>query len=114
MELKHYIGVGFFFAMALFFIGYNGCSNAANKEQTYTYSLQRVAKNWVRGNPQLSLNEDTVVCTPRSFGNRWPTDFHRCHALSKVINPMIGAQTITFACNQQGCVSITQPQLTIR
>lgn len=111
-KMKIYIVLGIILTVMFSGFGFQACNSAANTELTFTYSIQRNGKLWARNNPQLSLNEETVVCTPRSFGNRWPTDYHQCHALSKVINPMIGAQTITFLCNQQGCMSITQQQTT--
>ena len=83
---------------------YKGCVNASEREGAYTERVQVRARGWISENPSLAVNPQTLVCTPRSFGYRWPDDFHSCDGLSSVLVPGRGAIPMHLLCNIQGCV----------
>jgi len=82
---------------------YNGCVNASNREGAYTIRVQAKAQQWASQNSVFAVNNLSIVCTPRDFGNRWPSDYHRCSAISNIQIPGRGIVPLHLLCNIQGC-----------
>lgn len=105
MPAKSYISaiVLLFLTLGLGF-AYQGCVGASDREAQYTLRVNRNAKTWIIQNRSLDLNSDTLVCEPRTFGSRWPDDFHVCSVMSNVQVPGRGSIPLHLLCNIQGCI----------
>lgn len=89
--------------IAGFTSSYKSCVSASEQEGRYSQQVQTKAQQWANQNTVLAVNPMTIVCTPRSFGNRWPDDYHYCTAISNVQIPGRGLVPLHLLCNIQGC-----------
>lgn len=78
-----------------FSTGYESCLSAADRESTFNRQIQTRAERWARENSQLNIN--SIMCNPRGFGNRMPSDPTYCRAMANN-----GIKLVLF-CNMNGC-----------
>ncbi len=88
---------GLILTVILICLGWHGCMGAATEETKFNNNIQIVTRHWVESQPQLLLVTSSVMCIPREFGSRMPSDMTKCRALTN------GNYRIPLLCNAQGC-----------